>query len=204
MRYKRPLASGLWKFSFLFICVHKAANNFFESVHIDPSMPAFIFLFKLTLPDFVFVPVTTARTPPSTSRRSASRRTTTSPWRPPASGTQSGTWRIRRARHTRANVRNSSWFFGQDFLFCFSFFFLNGTQRTRLRRFCAKWNCVIVQIYLVKKPCNGRKIIAKPSQRRFFAPNLGLFFNISIIRRNFDVKPSQRRYFTSILRKKNT
>ncbi len=62
---------------------------------------------------------------------------------------------------------------------------------------------MIVQIYLVKKPYNGRKIIAKPSQRRYFAPNLGLFFKNSIIRRNFDVKPSQRRYFTSILRKKN-
>ncbi len=54
----------------------------------------------------------------------------------------------------------------------------------------------------MKKRYNGRKIIAKPSQRRYFAPNLSLFFKIAIIRRNFDVKPSQRRYYTAILRKK--
>ncbi len=67
------------------------------------------------------------------------------------------------------------------------------TQRTRLRRICAKLICVFAQIYVVKKAWNRRKFAVKPSQRRYFAPIFALFFNISINRRNFDVKPSQRR-----------
>ncbi len=43
------------------------------------------------------------------------------------------------------------------------------SQRTRLRRICAKLICVVVQIYVVKKAYNKRKFAVKPSQRRYFA-----------------------------------
>ncbi len=77
------------------------------------------------------------------------------------------------------------------------------SQRTRVRRTCAKLICMFARIYVVKKTYNRRKFAVKPSQRRYFAPIFALFFKISINRRNIIVKPSQRRYFAAILRQKN-
>ncbi len=76
------------------------------------------------------------------------------------------------------------------------------TQRTRVRRFYAKQNCLIVQNLFSKKAYIRRNIDVKTTKCRDFARISTLFQSNSYNRRNISVKPSQRRYITAILREK--
>ncbi len=75
------------------------------------------------------------------------------------------------------------------------------TQRTRLRRFYAKIFCVIAPNLFSKKAYNRRKCDVKPSKCRDFTQFLTVFSLGSYNGRNIIAKASQRRYFMAILRK---
>ena len=78
----------------------------------------------------------------------------------------------------------------------------SSSQRTRLRRFYAKWNCVIAQTLCSEKAYIRRQIDVKTTKCRDFTRILASFFLNSYNRRNIIVKTSQRRHFTANLREK--